>query len=115
MAFNPAQVAQIRGSLARFPDAWRCPVCGDTNPILNDEITHLDSTNPQPPATPERGPRTMPCVALVCRICGYTRLFNAYVLGLRNIVGPSVAEVQAEEAARALASGKIERPSRDGG
>jgi|SRR6266851_7287524 len=62
-------------------DYWpqrRCPICQQSNWGLIPQFAHLSLG----PLGPQLRPRTMPCVALMCNVCGHTVLFNALKMGL---------------------------------
>lgn len=106
MSFTDAEQTQIWGSLARFPQAQHCPTCGDNQSVLMNQVFNFAMDDPVSHEQPSE--RTnMPCVGLVCRLCGHVRFYNAFILGLRNLVGPSIAEVEAESRSRSAPSAAV--------
>lgn len=61
-----------------------CPGCGESRWQLGPEMVILQAFSPGSPMQLGVG---YPCIALQCRICGNTQLYNVYILGVGDIVG----------------------------
>ena len=59
-----------------------CPICGEDNWLLLDKVWELGEYRALPPAIAmwddaARRPVSLPVIALMCNVCGYTIFFNA--------------------------------------
>jgi hypothetical protein len=60
---------------------WQMPDGFATIPLLNNYWTDARKSG-------------LPCVALVCEVCGNTILINLIALGLQHLIGPNLAEMR---------------------
>jgi hypothetical protein len=81
MAFSSEQrdqiIARLKGKVTTV-----CPMCGHFDWTLADDFVMLSV---RAPVFFQEGSE-LPCVAMVCTTCGYTRLHNAIVLGLGGML-----------------------------
>lgn len=83
--FSEVERDQIQRALKRSGVTSRaCAMCGTSSWILADGWVFLSLTDNFNGL--EVGGPGLPCVALSCAKCGDTHLFNALVLGLRELV-----------------------------
>lgn len=87
MPFTNQQTEFITAALNRKAPSAACPMCLHPNLTLVDQIVTLQ-LQPDPNRF-KIGGSALPCVATVCRECGYTALFNVYVLGVAGELGMS--------------------------
>jgi hypothetical protein len=84
----------------RFPDPGPCPICRkDEWHVVPDGfviVPFQQDIERDPDGDASLGvlqaSQMMPSVAVLCVTCGNTLLLNAYVLGLGDLIGPSLTE-----------------------
>jgi len=84
MAFTPEQETKLIAAVQAKANRKTCPGCGTSSWSLGPETVLLQATEPGVPIPLGRG---YPCIALICRLCGNTQLYNVYYLGVGEIVG----------------------------
>lgn len=90
MVFNPQEREQIlRTVKERLPNLGSCATCRSNEWTLADGVVAFplqDSAE----AYALGGP-TMPCIAIVCKVCGNTLFLNAVVLRLTDLLAKKAA------------------------
>lgn len=85
MRFNPQERERIlRRVTERLPNLGTCVACRSNQWTLAEGFVAFplqDSTG-----TFTLGGPTMPCIAVVCNVCGNTLFLNAIVLGLTELL-----------------------------
>ena len=83
--FSESDKVRIREALDRHGAQSRtCQMCGTSGWILADGWVFLSLTESL--GNLRIGGPGLPCIALSCGNCGDTHLFNALILGLRDLV-----------------------------
>jgi uncharacterized protein (DUF983 family) len=105
MPFTPEQTKAIKDALTAKGVVATCPACGQHVFHLVPEPVVL-MLQQQPRTMLSLGGPALPCFVVICTNCGDSRLFNAFVLGLAEVVGMKPGEVKpAEQAAPAEVKG----------
>jgi len=91
MAFTPAQERLIIGAFSTKAHQAKCPGCGQESFTLGQGIVYLQlGPTVQETSIPFQmrfdGP-SLPCVPIICATCGYTQLYNVFVLGIAEALG----------------------------
>lgn len=74
--------------------AEACPICGNTKWLIADHLVATTTLGPR--GAFQLGGNVYPLVMIISP-CGYTRLFNALMLGVRPSAEPSEAAPQLAE------------------
>jgi predicted nucleic-acid-binding Zn-ribbon protein len=72
-----------------------CPGCGHTGWTLQDGLVYLTLQPSAGGALRSDGP-SLPSIALVCKTCGNTQLFNAFVVGVADVLGVTTGPKEKE-------------------
>ena len=90
--FTPEQNQQIIQQIkAKIGPNRLCPMCGGSSWFMNDGLALLPLQQPRP-GTFAIGGNSLPNITLTCATCGNTVLFNAFVLGVADILGITPAK-----------------------
>jgi len=79
MILTPEQKKKVLDFVHARAGKASCPECGNSDLRLEDRLTALCTLTEENKAHPVE---FCPQVPLTCHYCGYTRLFNAKVIGL---------------------------------
>jgi hypothetical protein len=100
MPFTPAQDAVIKQALGQKVKG-QCPMCYSRDWSVADDIVAFKlpsiekretNQNLPPPlkdvlARTVIVPRSLPCIATICNVCGLTLFHNVFTLGLHTTLG----------------------------
>lgn len=100
MPFTPQQDAAIRQALSQKVKG-QCPMCFSRDWAIADDVVAFRlpaverrESNPDvPPALREVlartvvVPRSLPCIATICNVCGLTLFHNVFTLGIHTVLG----------------------------
>lgn len=89
MPFTPHAYQRITGKLREInPEGLLCQMCSNrTWTVADGVVVHVlsyGSANFQPPVN------NLPCIALMCQVCGHTVFFNLLMLGLGDLLSEGV-------------------------
>jgi predicted nucleic-acid-binding Zn-ribbon protein len=80
MAYDYREVENALRSRGIGPE---CPSCGEPEPNWDQKAVLTLGDNREHNV----GSKGFPQVAVTCPVCGYTRLYNAKILGLHHVEG----------------------------
>lgn len=83
MKLSKEQQEKLRDLLNDWPGPQECPWCGKDEWAISDELVLLQSMRQ---ASDLRIGRGQPCVAVQCLDCGNVLVFNAFRLGVGELL-----------------------------